>query len=327
MRIAFIGGHGHHYLRGALADPACKIEIPAAVAGDGIDDPRAKAFAEKTANTQYFESAEKMLEEYKPDVVSIGTIYGLNGDWVARILERNLPVVSDKPIAATRAQLGKLKSLTADPSRIVLTEFDFRSRPTFNSARQAVMDGKIGEVVLAVAQKSYRYGSRPEWYADRTQYPGTLMWVASHGIDSIVFTTGLRFAAMTGNSGNLLKPGWGKFEDHTVSLFTLTNGGTAVVHADYLRPAKATTHGDDRLRIAGTKGVIEIRDERCRLTTNDAEQIDITDITQPPPIHRELLSAIEGKSDRFNTATSLELAEILLNARDACDAASFKTSS
>ena len=37
----------------------------------------------------------------------------------------------------------------------------------------------------------------------------------------------------------------------------MRNGGVASVTLDYLRPESAPTHGDERLRIAGTRGVIE----------------------------------------------------------------------
>jgi hypothetical protein len=43
-------------------------------------------------------------------------------------------------------------------------------------------------------------------------------------------------------------------------LFRLANGGTATCHLDFLRPESAHTHGDDRLRIAGSEGVLEAED-------------------------------------------------------------------
>jgi hypothetical protein len=46
-------------------------------------------------------------------------------------------------------------------------------------------------------------------------------------------------------------------ENTTVSAFRLDNRGTATLHMDYYRPQTAATHGDDRLRLAGTEGVAE----------------------------------------------------------------------
>ena len=40
-------------------------------------------------------------------------------------------------------------------------------------------------------------------------------------------------------------------------MLTMRNGGVSSVTLDYLRPASAPTHADERLRIAGTRGVVE----------------------------------------------------------------------
>jgi hypothetical protein len=51
----------------------------------------------------------------------------------------------------------------------------------------------------------------------------------------------------------------------------LDNGGTAALHMDYCRPATAPTHGDDRLRLAGTMGVAEYM-ESTGVTLMTADQ-------------------------------------------------------
>ena len=127
------------------------------------------------------------------------------------------------------------------------------------------------------AQKSYRYGSRPSWYADRDIYGGTLLWVASHGIDAIRYVSGLELTHVTGHHGNLSHPELGSFEDHVSVLYQAKDGATALAHADFSRPKEAATHGDDRIRVAGSEGVVELRSARTYLTTNTAPEKDITD--------------------------------------------------
>lgn len=314
MKIGFIGGNGHHYLRSAAGE-----SNPTAVAGDGHDNESARGFA-TALGAPFFESAVEMFEGFQPEVVSVGAVYGYNGDLIAQALERGLPVVSDKPIAATWPQLERLRALCADPARILLTEFPFRAQSEFQAARAAVRAGRIGEVVLATAQKSYRFGVRPAWYGRRQSYGGTLLWVASHAIDVIGFCTGAGFGRVVGTQGNLSHPELGEMEDHCAVLFELTGGATAIVHADYLRPTAAATHGDDRLRLAGTKGILEVRDERCLLTTAEEAEQDITASAAPLQMHQELLAALRGESDDlFSTEKSLQTAALLLRARDAAD--------
>ena len=318
MKIAFIGGNGHHYLRGALpAHPDWEV----AVASDGHDTEAARGFSGRFPNARWFDEPLAVLEQWQPDIVSIGGVYGKNGDLAALALERDIPVVCDKPIAGSRAQLERLRELTSGTARVLLTEFPFRSHAEFRAARHAVQSGQIGEVVLASAQKSYRFGaSRPNWYRERELYGGTLLWIASHAIDAIRFCTNQPFARVVGTGGNVSRPDYDSMEDHVCAMFELENGGTALVHADFLRPQSAPTHGDDRLRIAGSLGVVEVRDGRCILISGEDGERDITDCVEGRPVHEELLAALRAESKEFySTKESLEVAAILLGARDAAD--------
>ena len=93
-----------------------------------------------------------------------------------------------------------------------------------------------------------------------------------------------------------------------------------IAHADYLRPDAAPTHGDDRLRVAGSKGVLEIRDGRCILITQADGPHDITETVPPIDLAAELLAAAHGESvDLFSTSESLQMADILLKSREAAD--------
>ncbi len=317
MRLAFIGGNGHHYLRHLLNEEGWEI----AVAGDGHDNANARGLTQKIGAQRWFDTPTALFDEFQPEIVSIGAVYGHNGAIATLALERDIAVVSDKPVAATWEQLERLRELTQGNARVLLTEFPFRAQAEFRAARAAIAEGKIGEVVLATAQKSYRFGaSRPEWYGKRADYAGTMLWVASHGIDAIRFCAGLELGRVVGAGGNLSKPQYREMEDHCVALFELENGGSAVVHADFLRPTSAPTHGDDRLRVAGSAGVVEVRDGRCLLISGDEGETDITASIAARPVHKELLRAVRGETTEFySTAESLKMAEVLLRARDAAD--------
>lgn len=321
MKIAFIGGYGHHYLIGALSDASIGIERPVAyVPTCDADRAPARRLTEPADKIKVFDDLDSMFREYQPDVVNVGAIYARNGDYACEALQRDIPVVSDKPIAATWEQLARVKTLARKHGKPVLSEFDFRSRQEFRAARDAVKQGLIGEPVLATAQKSYRFGTRPEWYADRAQYGGTMLWIASHSLDAVRFVTGKEIKAVSGRGGNLSQPNYDGMEDHCAAILQLENGGTGIVHADFLRPQQAPTHGDDRLRVAGSKGVLEVRDRRCMLITHDTAEKDITESVEVQPIHREMLASLQGEhSDLYSTEESLKTAELLLHARDAAD--------
>ena len=324
MRLAFIGGYGHHYSKGLLREPdRGGFDLPVAFASDGVDTARSRQVADSlTVQLEFFDDAKAMLDRFKPDLLSVGAVYAFHGDWAAEALERGCAVVSDKPIAATWEQLQRLRQITDKKgTKPLITEFDFRAKPEFMAARDAVKRGEVGEVILASGQKSYKFGTRPDWYSDRGKYPGTLMWVLSHAIDAIPYATGLKYARVVGHSGNVSHKELGSFEDHIAVLFELSNGGSAVAHADFARPAKAETHGDDRIRIAGSRGVVEVRNGRCNLVTNEQSEQDITDrFKDAKPVYKAMVDAALGKDQMiYSTAESLATAETLLKARDATD--------
>ena len=72
MRIGFIGGFGHHYLKGALSDAACAIERPVAVAPfDAATNDRPLSVLQALGDSQAhdYPDAATLLDDFKPDAV------------------------------------------------------------------------------------------------------------------------------------------------------------------------------------------------------------------------------------------------------------------
>lgn len=319
MKIGFIGGWGHHYLRGLIACGGAGGH-DFAVASDGIDPAAAVTLATRIGIQAWFGTPVELLDRFRPDVVSIGAVYGHNAERIAEALERDVAVVSDKPVATTWSQLDRLTGLVVGTGRVLVTELPFRAQPEFRAAREAVIRQKVGRVALVTAQKSYQLGRRPAWYGDRGAYGGTMLWVASHGIDVVNYAAGLPVLRVSARHGNLTKHEYGSMEDHCVVMLEMEGGVIGIVHADYLRPAGAIGHGDDRLRVAGGSGVIEVRNGRCLLDDGTHAGLDITDWGQAPAIHDVLLdAATTGRNADYCTKRSLELAGLLLLCRDAAD--------
>jgi len=135
-----------------------------------------------------------------------------------------------------------------------------RFDPPYLAMRRLVQAGEIGEVLQMDAQKSYQLGPRPEWQKHAATYGSTILWIAIHGIDLMLWISGRRFTEVASLQSRVGFPEIGDMQDVTASIFHLDNGGTATLRMDYLRPESAGAHGDDRLRIAGTLGVVEYQE-------------------------------------------------------------------
>ncbi|MDH4168306.1 MAG: Gfo/Idh/MocA family oxidoreductase [Acidimicrobiia bacterium] len=310
-RVLFIGGWGHHYLRELAASGA--RAMTAAACSDGNDD-MARLIADGLVGATWFDDPERALVEFAPDIVSVGAVYAHNGRWVERALQAGAAVVSDKPVAAGREQLDRLLEIVAArPGARLATELPARADAAFRTARALVSDGRIGDPILVTAQKSYPFGERPGWYDDPTAYPGTELWVATHAFDFARFVTDRRLTPVAGRSANVGLPQMPSVDDHTVTLCELEGGGTAVVHADYLRPPTATGHGDDRLRVVGSDGIVEVRADRC-WWLHDGEPLDVTDPSMAIDPGVLLWDTLADPAVDC-TADSLELADTVLAAR------------
>ena len=320
MRVAVIGGWGHQALQVTYG----KTGRCVAIAGDGVDE-EAKKYCARPWGTDvpYFDDWQKMLDEIKPEVLSLGTQPSRSAPYIVAALKRGIHVVSDKPLANSDAELKELRALTRkNPKLHLLTEFPGRMGPAFLAMREAIRSGKIGDVILVTGQKSYRFGaSRPDFYRTRDGFPGIIMYVSSHIIDVAYWVTGLKYtAALCGVQGNIARKDYGQFEDHAAILLQMEKGVHVAMHMDYLRPDAAPTHGDDRLRIAGSKGVIEVRDEKCVLITREQPPTELAVGCYDEGAGLEMVETIRGRGRGiFSTAESLYMAEVLLKARECAD--------
>ena len=318
-RLLFVGGSGHHYLRNLL-----EVGAEGMMLVDPADAAGSQAFAQRHRIEIQTGTLAEVASEFAPDVVSVGAIYAYNVAYVTDALRLGLPVVSDKPIATTRQQLAEIEAIVAQPGAPALvTEFDWRSRPSLRAARAAVAEGRIGPVVLAVGQKSYRFGTRPAWYADASMYCGTMLWIASHALDAIAFTLGADGEpprVVFARGGNVSREAYGSMEDHVTATLALPRGGTGIVHADLLNPAASPTHGKDRLRLVGGQGEVLVEEGRCILTTDDQPPTDITsEGEQGASLAGRLLAAALGTGDDgdYGTQASLLSARLMLSAQEA----------
>lgn len=259
LRIGMIGSDGH---TGKVLDGIPKVTGATLCAcakghpGDTLD--RLRSHPAFTDSTAVYDDFHDMLEKEALDIVGICRPYSLNAEAVIAAAEKKVHIISEKPVATTLDDLQALESTVKRTGVRLTAMLGMRLLPVFQAAHKAVAEGLIGEPILATAQKSYKWGTRPDFFKKRETYGGTIPWVAIHAVDYTRWVCGLEYTRVAALHGNLAHPAYPGCEDHGGILFQLSNGGTAMVNLDYLRPESSPTHGDDRLRIAGSEGVLEI---------------------------------------------------------------------
>jgi len=169
-------------------------------------------------------------------------------------------------------------------------------------------------------QKSYKAGKRSPLFHQRETYGGTIPWVGIHALDWVLWFSGQKVKTVSAVQSAMVNNGNGSMETTAICLFQLEDEVVAHINIDYLRPQNADTHGDDRIRIAGTSGVIEVRGGNVYLINGDAKGEHILPLQQPPKIFQDFVESLDGKKSCLITAEqSLYFTRVCLTAQKAAD--------
>ena len=261
IKIGIIGGEGHYHsvLRAAAEHPG-NFEIVGVAPGGADEDISSlvQQLQNKGLNFARFEEYDALLDKAKPDVVVVCPQFYRNAEISISALRRDMHVFCEKPLATTLQDYEKLEQAAQLSQGKIVAMLEYRYAPSFYAAFQAVRRGDIGHVRMIHAQKSYKLGNRASFYRSRNTYGGTVLWVGIHAIDWIFWLTGQRFESVCAGHSARENMGHGDLESTVTAQFRMTDECVATLNCDYYRPAAADTHGDDRVRIVGTQGILEV---------------------------------------------------------------------
>lgn len=323
MKVCIIGGVGHvgFVFKGLRHQPEARLCGISPGPRDGeVGHLREAVSAAGLHPPAVFADYRTMLDEIKPDVVAVAPIYADTAGVSIEALRRGIHVFSEKPLAVSHEELAALeRTYRAGQARLTCM-LGLRYSPAVFAAWEAVRAGAIGRVRLLSAQKSYKLGKRPAFYQERAKYGGTIPWVGSHAIDLLHWFAAQPFRSVCASHSTRDNRGNGTMELTAVCSFTLGEEMLGIVNIDYLRPATAGTHGDDRIRVAGTEGVVEVREEQALLINGEAQGERKLDKKLEKPMFVDFLDEIRGHGRCRVTADDAFLTtRACLLARDSAD--------
>ncbi len=314
VRVGLIGLDGHSE---EITGPLKKLPDAELAAVSDMNDERPRQFA----GVKHYAGYREMLDREKLDVVGVCNTNGERAAAILACLEHKVHVAAEKPLAIERPDLEKIRSAVARQGVRLTALLSMRFEPPYVALKRIVESGRIGEVAQIASQKSYKADRRPEWYKHRASYGGTIPWIGIHMVDLMRWTSGREFTEAVSYQTRIGFPELGDMENVTGSMFRLDNGGIAMLRMDYLRPRAAPTHGDDRLRLAGTLGVAEYQ---------ASTGVTVVTGTRPPEVIRELPatgslfvdfleSVYLGKPAAITEAEAFRVTDIVLLARESAE--------
>lgn len=320
VRVALVGLQGHPGEITAHVPRVPDLELV------GVCDEDLRA-AERTlqrakSTGKAYTDWRQMLDREKPDLVAACNPADQRPAVILESIKRGLPWIAEKPLSNERPSLDEIRAaLKKNPVRYSML-LPMRFDPQFLALRQFVEAGEIGEVAQISAQKSYKAGDRPAWMRNHKSYGGTFPWIGIHMIDLMRFTSGREFKSVMAMQAQVDAPaGIGEMENTTGAIFRMDNNGVATLHMDYYRPESAKTHGDDRLRLAGSKGVVEYMAATgvTLITGAKGEQV-ITELPARKSVFLDFVESVYlGRTQTLTEADIWRNCEISLACREAAD--------
>ncbi|MBE6883481.1 MAG: Gfo/Idh/MocA family oxidoreductase [Ruminococcaceae bacterium] len=302
MRVCFIGNCGHSFQAYHTLKKLDYITFCGTAPGSPHENMSASFFPD----VPFFQNYKEMLDTTSPHLAIVSPVFALTGSIILECADRGIDVFAEKPVASSLEELEQVEHAVKNAGIRFSSMHFLRFSPAIYLAGKLVREGAIGQPRLITAQKSYKFGTRPEWYKDRSLYGGTIPWVGIHAMDWISYFTQKHFLAVTALHS-------GSPEMIALCQFELEDDITASINVDYLRPTTASSHDDDRIRCAGTRGVIEVINKRVTLINDDGTQ-EYTP-TEAPDLTLEFLLGHEP----ISSEEIFHITRAAITARDAAD--------
>ena len=242
-------------------------------------------------------------------------------DDVIQSLEAGKHVYAEKPLALSPEDLDRIREAAKRSGKELRAMTGASYVPAFAAMKEIVDGGEIGPVVQVYAQKSYPYhDKRPQ---DRGVDGGLITQAGIHAVSFIRWVTGLDFVRVSAFDTMAGNPREGRLQMAAGMSFALNNGGVGVANFNYLNPTSFGWWGDDRLRVYGTKGMVESFEggTRVRVTTNEREPREVPVAEEEPGAHLsafiDLLS--DGTPMRVGVEDGFVETEVVITAQRSAD--------
>lgn len=325
LKLVMVGSRGHYgYVLNGLSQ---LDDVELAAVSTGCEDPadRLLASCDRLCKVRprppVFGDYIEMLDAVRPDLVCVDGPFDRHAEMSIECMKRGANVLCEKPAALTLGDLERIRQTWRAAGEPHFASMVFlRYRAPFLKAYELVRRGAIGKIKLITTQKSYQLGARPEFYKNRAAYGGTIPWVGSHALDWILWFSGCGFRELYARHTASDNRDHGEMEIAAQCQCTMENGILAQASMEFLRPAAAPTHGDDRLRLAGADGVLEI--VQNVITLINADGVTTIDCSAEPDADGfvDFVNHVTGPSKALIDASqTFMLTEACLLARESAD--------
>jgi predicted dehydrogenase len=199
----------------------------------------------------------RMLEEERPDVVSVCVPTGLHLQVAADVIERRIALLVEKPLAASYDEGARLRDLAADAGVPLTVGHIERFNPAVRELKRRLQAGELGRVYQVHAR---RVGPFPA----RIRDVGVVLDLAPHDIDVMRYLLESEVTRVHAETESRLAT---EREDMLAGTLRFANGVVGVLDVNWLTPTKIR-----ELAVLGERGMfaVDYLARELRFYENDA---------------------------------------------------------
>ena len=259
LRIGIIGlTHGH--VEGVLGRARQGKDLKII----GIYEPKRAVFGRLAAKygldaSLYFDSLGRMLDQTKPEAVSVMTSIKDHRAAVEACAPRGVHLLLEKPLAFTSADAHRMAELSRKYGVLVLTNYETSWYASVREAKQLVDSGELAPIRRMIFRHGHRgpkeIGCSPEflaWLTDPEQNGGGAL--VDFGCYGAILATwlmnGQRPTSVVASATTLKPDVYPRVDDDATVILTYP-GATAVIEASW-----AWTHDNKEMDVFTERGSI-----------------------------------------------------------------------
>ena len=237
VAVIGVGAMGRNHVRVYYELPGVQL------VGVSDLDGNAAAAATRLYSTKTFTDYRQMLDETKPDAVTIAVPTEHHRETALEVINRGIHVLIEKPIASTVEEGQEIIDAAAQAGVCLQVGHIERFNPAVIALRQQLAENALGKVYQIDAR---RQGPFP----GRIKDVGVVVDLAVHDIDVIRYVTGAEITRVYAETAQRIHE---TREDMVTGLLRLSDGAVGTLTINWLTPTKIR-----ELYVTGERGMYRV---------------------------------------------------------------------
>ena len=183
------------------------------------------------ADVKIFADYKEMLNECKPDIVTIATESGKHKDIAVHCLKNGAHVICEKPMALSTSDAQAMIDTAKQNNKKLSVCFQNRFNAPVVKTREALENGRFGKILHGMIQVRWNrnegYYAQAPWRGTWEQDGGTLMNQCTHGIDLLQWMMGENAVRVQAQTRRFMRPI--EAEDFGCAIVEFASGAVGII--------------------------------------------------------------------------------------------------